>query len=298
MRALLASLALLAGCGLTPRDAQFTCPDGVCPAGFSCVAGLCRLGADAPGLDAPGLDVPRLDVPLDAPPPDVPGLDAPEVDSPPIDAPVVPESCLPDARRRPVDEDADGRVDEDCPYLFATPHAVLGAMPLVAQYSGVDLTADGEFLFSTTGLVGRGVYRSRRLSFDTQYGVGVEQTTTAATARRIDALTVSGDGSELILQTTGTDEISRLYASRLDRGGAGALPPARRARDRVRPPRHHGRHTVGAPRRSPIRAGRQVGRRDAALRGLEPDPLARRADALLHGRNRGAPFPTAVERDG
>lgn len=51
--ALVASVAVVAGCGLSPRydDTHFRCPaeSPDCPAGFTCVAGTCeRVGPDAP----------------------------------------------------------------------------------------------------------------------------------------------------------------------------------------------------------------------------------------------------------
>jgi hypothetical protein len=233
---------VLTGCALAARDGQFLCPDERCPAGFACVEGVCRSATDAAG----GLDAPLPDVPgLDAPRPDVPGLDAPSVDggepfSCPdaptatdagpdapvlLDAPGPAESCVPDARLGARDENGDGRIDEGCGYFFRGPHMVLSAMPTVGSYLGVDLTADGTTLVTASGELDAPVYFARRPSLVDAFAVAEPEPGLALAGRRIESVTIRGDGAELIVAASGADGTSRLYRSVACAAGWPALTP-------------------------------------------------------------------------
>lgn len=196
MRRALGLLLLLSGCGITPRDGQFTCPDGVCPAGQTCIAGVCTVGgidaevADVPGLDAPGRDVAGEDVP---------GRDAPMQDVPPGG-----EACAPGPDRVPRDEDLDGRIDETCPLHFGRIHPVLAAMrvttPTVAYFGG-ELTADGLSLFTVpSDDTARPFEIATRPDVRSPFQRAVVASGASVTGFTPQILTVSADGREVYMQ--------------------------------------------------------------------------------------------------
>ncbi len=237
---------VLTGCALAARDGQFLCPDERCPTGFACVEGVCRAASDAPDFDAAGLDAPRADVPgLDAPLPDVPGRDAPGVDvgEPPtcpdasapldapsdapstVDAPPPAESCVPDARLGARDENGDGRIDEGCGYFFGGPHMVLSAMPTVGSYLGVDLTADGTTLVTVSGEPDAPVYFAQRANVMDAFALAAPEPRLALAGRRIESVTIRGDGGEVIVSASDADGTSRLYRGVRCAGAWSGLTP-------------------------------------------------------------------------
>jgi len=119
----------LLGCSFSPADGQFTCPDGECPEGQRCgVDGICRAfdGDAGPRSDAgPRLDAgPRMDgAAADGGPDAGPGVDAGPNDG---------ELCAPDPSGSSRDDDADGIIDEGCPWFLGQPHFLheLHAAPL------------------------------------------------------------------------------------------------------------------------------------------------------------------------
>ena len=200
--------AVLAGCGIVPRDAQFTCPDGLCPSGFVCAAdGLCHSGIDAGPMDAPLPDTRLEDVGLedglDVPDPlDAPGLDAPDAGL--GDAGGALESCAPDAMRRAVDEDLDGRVDEGCGLFLGPIHPVLNAMPVTTDgvgYFGGELTSDGRHLYTTAyDQTSRAFLIASRGDPTLPFAQAVPAAGSDLPGFAPSLVTVTGDGLEVYLQ--------------------------------------------------------------------------------------------------
>ena len=185
------------GCGIVPRDGQFTCDDGLCPAGFSCgLDRLCHLGGFDGGLDGGE----RLDAP---------GPDAP------TDAPAGMESCTPGPAGRGEDEDVDGVIDEGCLMFFGTVHPVLRAMPVttrdpmgapILQYFGAELSADGRTLFTTAADgIPREFLIASRMSPRAEFSTAVPATGSMLPGHAPALVTVTGDAAEVFLQMTSVD---------------------------------------------------------------------------------------------